>query len=111
VPELLIGRWLFGYGERPVRVLMGGLLVILGCAVFFASSLCLLMEQSSRQPAELSFFDGLYFSVITFTTVGFGEMYPAADGLTRFVVMAEALCGICLMPLFVVSLAKRFARG
>ncbi len=56
--------------------------------------------------------DGLYFSIITFTTLGFGDMYPGPEHLlTRCVAMIEALAGVCLMALFVVSLSKRYSRG
>jgi uncharacterized MnhB-related membrane protein len=56
--------------------------------------------------------DGLYFSTITFTTLGFGDMYPAYEHLlTRCIAMAEALSGACLMALFVVALSKRYSRG
>jgi hypothetical protein len=58
------------------------------------------------------FIDGLYFSVTTFTTLGFGDMYPDQHHLlTRCVAMGEALCGASLMALFVVTLSKRYSRG
>ena len=37
IPELILGRLLFGYGERPVRVLVASLLVIGACGMFYAS--------------------------------------------------------------------------
>jgi hypothetical protein len=112
VPELIFGRWLFGYGERPVRVLLTAILVIVLCGLFYSSQFCHLMEQGTVRRLSLSFGDGIYFSVITFTTVGYGEMYPApTDLLTRMMVMFEAFSGVFLMPMFVVCLAKRFSRS
>ena len=111
VPELIFGRLLFGYGERPTRVLVAGLMIIVVCAVFYANygKVC---YRSDEQCTELSLMDGLYFSTITFTTLGFGDLYPDKDNLTtRSVAMAEAISGACLMALFVVCLAKRFSRG
>jgi hypothetical protein len=111
LPELVLGRWLFGYGERPVRVLAASVLIILVCGLFYSSPYA---EISYRAylGAPVRFMDGLYFSTITFTTLGFGDMYPAYDHLlTRFIAMAEALSGACLMALFVVSLSKRYSRG
>jgi uncharacterized protein YjbI with pentapeptide repeats len=108
LPELVFGRMLFGYGERPVRVMIASALIILLCAFFYAQpgSLVYLGRYT-----EHSFLQGLYFSTITFTTLGYGDFYPAANGFSRYLAMAEAVSGAFLMALFVVCLAKRFSRG
>jgi hypothetical protein len=41
------------------------------------------------------FFDYLYFSAVTFTTVGFGEMWPV--GALRLICAVEALTGFVLI--------------
>ncbi len=112
LPEFIFGRLLFGYGERPTRVLVAGVLIIIVCAVFYASPCAEVRYRSDEQCQQLSAMDGLYFSTITFTTLGFGDLYPDKTNLTtRSVAMAEAVSGACLMALFVVCLAKRFSRG
>ncbi len=112
LPELILGRWLFGYGERPVRVLVASVLIILVCGMFYSSPYAELSYRADPAPTGWSFMDGLYFSTITFTTLGFGDMYPAYHHqLTRCVAMAEAVSGACLMALFVVALSKRYSRG
>ncbi len=112
LPEFIFGRLLFGYGERPTRVLVAGMLIIIVCAVFYASSYAQVRYRSDEQCEELSLMDGLYFSTITFTTLGFGDLYPEqTNRATRSVAMAEAVSGACLMALFVVCLSKRFSRG
>lgn len=111
LPELIFGRLLFGYGERPTRVLTAGVVIILLCGLFYSSDMAHL-AYSFDKVCNLSLFEGVYFSTITFTTLGFGEIYPAgSDWLTRVVTMFESLSGICLTTLFVVSLSKRFSRG
>jgi hypothetical protein len=109
LPELVFGRLLFGYGERPIRVLIASAMIIVLCAFFYSQPNSL----SYREGAiiDYSFFRGLYFSTITFTTLGYGDLYPAPDGFCRHLAMAEAVSGGCLMALFVVCLAKRFSRG
>lgn len=115
LPEFIFGRLLFGYGERPNRVLVTGAVIILLCAAFYSSPAAHLAFQygidDSMMSERLRFLDGLYYSTITFTTLGFGDIYPAADGLTRIVTMLESMAGACLMALFVVTLSKRFSRG
>ena len=108
LPELLLGRLLFGYGERPMRVLLASALIIVFCALFFSLPGALIYRQGQ---AELSFFQGLYFSTITFTTLGYGDLYPSMEGFYRHLAMTEAIAGGFLMALFVVCLAKRFSRG
>ena len=112
LPELIFGRLLFGYGERPVRVLIASVLIIGSCALFYSSDIARLSGRSVDVAGNMHFIDGLYFSVTTFTTLGFGDVFPERSHLlTRSVAMFEALSGAALMALFVVCLAKRFSRG
>lgn len=108
LPELVFGKLLFGYGERPIRVLGASALVILFCAFLYARPDVLLHRAGTNEP---SFLQGLYFSTVTFTTLGYGDLYPAANTFSRLIAMTEAAIGGCLMALFVVCLAKRFSRG
>jgi hypothetical protein len=115
LPEFVLGRLLFGYGERPIRVLVAGALIVLICGIFYSSPAAHLAYQygleNSQQPDHLKFMEGLYYSTVTFTTLGFGDIHPAPDILTRIITMLEATAGACLMALFVVTLSKRFSRG
>jgi hypothetical protein len=108
LPEFVFGRLLFGYGERPVRVLGASVIIILFFAVLFSAKGAL---DYRAGPTDAGFIEGLYFSTITFTTLGYGDLYPSAVGFWRQLAMIEALTGGCLMALFVVCLAKRFSRG
>ena len=108
LPELVFGRLLFGYGERPTRVLMVSAMIIFACAFFYSQPGSLVFRGGDNTP---SFPQGLYFSIITFTTLGYGDFYPAPDGWCRPLAMAQAISGGFLMALFVVCLAKRFSRG
>ncbi len=67
-------------------------------------------------PAELASVEGLetvarglYFSVITFTTIGYANVAPAGGG-SRVLVGIESLAGALLMALFVYVLARRVTR-
>lgn len=111
LPELIFGRLLFGYGERPIRVLVASLMIIVACGIYYSTGNGHLSGRDGML-SELSFLDGLYFSVTTFTTLGFGDVFPSVENAaTRVVAMFEAVSGACLTALFVVCLSKRFSRG
>ena len=108
LPEFIFGRLLFGYGERPVRVLVASALIIVFCAMLYTQPGALKFREGPTKP---SFTQSLYFSTTTFTTLGYGDFYPSPHGFCRTLAMTEAVTGGCLMALFVVCLAKRFSRG
>ncbi|OGW82268.1 MAG: hypothetical protein A3G33_11185 [Omnitrophica bacterium RIFCSPLOWO2_12_FULL_44_17] len=106
-------RWLFnilndavwGYGEKPLRTLVVLAIIIFGCAIVYSFSGHIISAGGER---HISFLEAIYFSTITFTTVGFGDFLPGH--WTRFLAAAEALSGITLVPLFVVGLTRRYLR-
>lgn len=89
-------RVIAGYGERPLRVLLNAALAI----VLYA-----LLYQRFGAISDRSFVSCLYFSAITFTTVGYGDLAP--HGLFRLVAASEALMGILLCGLFLFCLGRR----
>lgn len=52
--------------------------------------------------------DMLYFSYVTFTTVGYGDLHPT--GVCRGIAMAEAVTGYILLGLFVAAAIASYSR-
>lgn len=52
----------------------------------------------------LSMWDYFYFSIITFTTVGFGDLTPKMQPFFQMLVGSEAFTGVFMMGLFVFTL-------
>jgi len=103
--SLTLSCLVWGHGERPVRTFYSGIFVILICALVYMQGLVFFKAGVITRP---QFWEAFYFSVITFTTVGFGDITPV--GLSKVAVSIEALCGIFIIPLFVIGLSRKYLR-
>ncbi|WP_163576443.1 potassium channel family protein [Halomonas faecis] len=54
----------------------------------------------------LGYWEALYFSGISFTTIGYGDISPIAQ--SRFFAVAEGIVGVILSSSFLVSLVRRY---
>jgi len=95
---------LWGYGERPLRTFMSGIFIILGTAFLYTFGHFVADGEIFRP----SIFKAMYFSTVTFTTVGYGDI--TAVGHARAVAMIEAFCGVFITPIFIVGLSRRYLR-
>lgn len=106
-------RWLnfvFGdltckYGTSPIRILLWMFGAIFGFTwIFYAFQ----NFMSYAAPIKMAFADCLYFSMVTYTTIGYGDIHPI--GYLRFLAGFEGLVGITLTSLFTVIIARRIIR-
>jgi hypothetical protein len=83
------------------------ILAYLGTILFFAMAYFLLPSGQFSQ--RLSLLDAFYFSVITITTTGFGDITAHGD-LAKICVSIEATAGITIVGLFLASLWREFTQ-
>ena len=95
---------IWGYGEKPLRTFFASLGIVTLAGLLYTGGELL----SSGMVIKPSFFEAFYFSVITFTTVGFGDIIPV--GISKCIVILESLCGVFFMPLFVIGLSRKYLR-
>ena len=88
--------------QRRAKALYGILSVILvhtlEVVIFGATIWCLLQWPETGElygPEYVDFFECVYLSAVTFSTVGFGDIAPV--GPIRFTSATEALCGFVLI--------------
>ena len=116
-------KWLFsnlmdllcGYGEKPENTILFSIILIFSCALgYFIFGVNYYDEVLKFNPdANLAenlttFFMATYYSVVTFTTLGYGDITPF--GITRFIAVLEAFLGSFTIALFVVVFVKRMSR-
>lgn len=116
-------KWTLGFGVRLRRVLFSGLVVVAGFAAlyFFISRShedigCVLQKEQNvlkgtdQEPVHwrLAARRSLYFSAVTFTTLGYGDFQP--KGRLQLLCAAEAFLGAAMVAMATVVLARRYLR-
>lgn len=114
-------RWVTGYGMNPYRVVGSAAVVILVCAFLFP--LTGGIEETSGETSIIWSIDHLgqsidflvfiylksiYFSIITFTTLGYGDIRPVGN-MARAIAGIESLLGALLTAMLVFVLSRRIS--
>jgi len=102
-----------GYFERPKRVLRAWIITIMFSSILyfiFWGGFKYITNYNIPKILNLGF-NSFYFSCVTFTTLGFGDLYPDPNiPLMKLVAMIEAGLGAFLMALFVVTLSRKMTK-
>jgi len=129
----VVYKKLCGYGEKPFNVIgYSGLIILASSLFFFYNGIELLgskvlgvttrvidynlsLNSSGIQWAKSNFYlfigdwlKCLYTSVITFTTLGYGDVHPI--GYSRIVASVEAGLGIIMTALFIFVFTRKMLR-
>lgn len=124
-------RWSIQYGERYRNVLSNSLLVILIWSILYLQTGGVrrtisdgevihrrsynIIEPISNMVSQvlpistdytIELFTALYFSIVTFTTLGYGDLQPASDTV-RMLAALQSLIGTALTAVLVFILARR----
>ncbi len=94
--------WSFG---KPFLLLFYATFVILffSCFYYHCGNLKISNEVVN------TYWDCLYFSGVTFTTIGYGDIQPV--GITRFFAMFEGFIGIILSSALLVSMVNKYSKN
>ncbi|MCX5713260.1 MAG: potassium channel family protein [Candidatus Omnitrophica bacterium] len=104
LPSLFMGLSC-GYGEKPHRIVLSALLTIFGFAAIFWYFKGI--ESPIYTSGTLTWIDYLYYSAVTFTTVGYGDIVPKASSFFRLMAATESFLGVFLTGLFIFTLARK----
>ena len=112
--------WLLcGYGERPTYALITSLEIVLIFAIIYMLTglnmggyiidYSMMLEFGIYSPNLISdFMKSLYFSIVTFTTVGYGDITPV--GISVFLSGIEMLLGLTMVGVWTATLARKITR-
>jgi hypothetical protein len=112
-------RYVFDYVGRyataPRRVLANAVLVVLMFSIYYYLSTNFFPDSgrvATALPSALNhsqeFWNSVYFSAITFCTVGYGDYF--ADGNVKIAAAIEGFSGIFLMSYFTVAFVRKILR-
>ncbi len=94
-------RFLYGYGERPERVIGWAAAVVFGLA---------LVHWAFGTVAG-GFLDALYYSAVSFPALGYGHWAPEPQGWAgRFLGAGESFMGVFMIALFLVTFTRKMTR-
>ncbi|GEM_PF-613896 len=107
-----------GYGEYPARVIFTSLFFIAFCAFFYLmggvdTGARIINREIAIDLSELSstlmdFLHCFYFSVVSFTTLGYGDYHPV--GWSRVIGASEGFIGAFFISMFVLTIGRKMNR-
>lgn len=103
------GQTLFGYVSNADSVIFARILFTLFAIIFVYSGLIYQVEHPVNSKVFATFLDAVYFSVVTMTTVGFGDVTPISEG-GRLMTVLMILTGIALIPWQLGDLIKQLLK-
>jgi voltage-gated potassium channel len=101
-------KYLFGVNTEDGSIFVR-ILFTLFAIIFVYSGLIYQVEHPVNPEVFTTFLDAFYFSIVTMTTVGFGDVTPISE-LGRFLTVLMILTGIALIPWQVGDLIKRLVK-
>jgi ion channel/pentapeptide repeat protein len=95
--DSLLFNWLWGYGERPWRLVPSMLFMILAFGT---------LQYALDGIPGRGWWEHVYFSGITFCSVGYGDLVPEQP-IPRTLAITEGILGITFLGLLIASATKR----
>ncbi len=104
------GKALLGNLDREDSSIVTRILFTIFSIIFIYSGLIYQVEHPVNPNNFTTFFDAVYFVVVTMTTVGFGDLTPTSDA-GKLMTVLMILTGIALIPWQLGDLIKQVAKS
>lgn len=99
----MVNNMVWGYGERPLRIILFAVLAISSYAGVYSS---VGWVDKNGNSYDLSLFDSFYYSVVTFSTLGYGDITPNTEVL-KVLAGSEALIGALTIGLLIAGFSNK----
>lgn len=99
----LLESVIWGYGERPSRIFLSAISLIFAYSAIYHNSA---WPDSDGNAQVLGWMDSLYLSLVTFSTLGYGDITPKTSAL-KLLCGSEAVLGGCALGLIVAGFSNR----
>ena len=100
-----ISKYYWNYGTKPTRIIFWSLFTIVFCALSYFIGNDQLLSNQVKHHTENSLLECLYFSITTYTTLGYGDLSPS--GWLRIITSLEALLGLVNMGFLIGGLSNK----
>ena len=110
-------RWLRTLGKRLLVFLIEDIsffayffiflviVMVFGVSYFVLTPMGHGIGANSESITDVSFGNGIYFSIVTFSSLGYGDMHPM--GLSKILASAEVLIGLALIGIMIAKVTSR----
>lgn len=108
--DLLILKILTGYGIKIERPLIASALTIILFSIFFWITKGIVKVVNGKE-VEPDFFDYLYHSIITFTSLGYANIQPNLNGhIPQALAAVESILGVLMTALLLFTITYRISK-
>jgi hypothetical protein len=106
-----VGLYLYwitsGYGENPLIVALNVfILVSISVLLTYIFDMAYILPEHHE---AMEFIDRVYYVVVTFTTLGYGEIYPKEEG-GKLLANFMSLSGLFYSGMFIATIVRRYSR-
>ena len=109
IPSLKIKRFLFLLSDRRALPVSGVIFLLLififGILYWFLTPVGHGVMEGSEIPQNFNFFNGIYFSIVTISSLGYGDLRPV--GFSKILVSLEVVLGLSLIGIMIATLTSR----
>ena len=102
--------WYLGHGERPLGVLIAAAIILLTTSLLYWQIGTFILTPAERTTGHPALQNALYYSLISFSSLGYGGWASEPVGWARWAGAGESFLGIFSAVFFSITFSLRITR-